>query len=1463
MKAKKITALFLSALIMLTCTPSQYIQADNAEESGLILWYKLNETSGTVAVDSSGNGRHGTVNGGATWLGGNGIQFDGIDDCIIMPNGLLAGVSDITVMTNVYFDTDNVNPVWIFSFASNPDPNNNPNTKYFGLLSDGSNKFRATITNNRWTSEQNATYDAGFTKGVWRHVAVTISGTTMTLYQDGVKIAEKSGLTLKPQDMESTIANYIAKPAYIPDKYLKGKMRDFKVYRRALSAAEIQQAVSENDMYIVTMDKDLLTLGDVSAVITNLTLPTIGEYGSTISWSSSDESVISRTGVIYPGTTDKTATLTATITKGSASATKTFVVTVKDTDSAANILLQAAADKLAIPNADAIYGNITLPQSGGNGITISWSTDRPDVINVNEIVNSNYDNTPPGVVTRQNVDTQVTLTATLTYGTASITKEIPVTVKAKPKQLTEDDMKAYLFAYFTGESSATGEQIYFATSTDGLHWKELNDNNPVLTSSVGDKGVRDPFILRSPEGDKFYMIATDLRIANGAGWGAAQTAGSKSIVVWESNDLVNWSKERLVKVARDDAGCTWAPEIVYDEKTGEYLVFWASRVAADNFAKQRIYIAKTRDFYTFTEPVVYLERPSDVIDATIIKHDGIYYRFTKDEVNKNIVVDKCDQLLGKEFERISAPVVESQSGVEGPAIFKFNGENKWCLLLDNYGGIGYYPLISTDLASGVFTRLSTSEYSLPSSPRHGTVMPITQDEYNRIMAKWSREVVPPDEEEQQEPILIYNFDEVKSNNTIRDSSGNNYSGTLYGNATYVTDSEKNSQVLYLDGTSNTYAEFPQGFFEGRDTFSISMDIKPETVSGNFFTFTIGKNNTKYMFLRTRDTEIRNAITVNSWTAEQEAKATTSSIKGKWMNIKLVITPTSMKIYKDGEMIAENNNLTISISDLGIDLLAYLGKSFYSADLYFKGYFDNVKVYNRALTKEEIAREHGIVLPVIENVTAEGYTIITKQIDNNNKKVKIYFSRNNSSKKDLTQVPLTFDLLEGCTLEGTNGAFIDLTNPLTVKINVSGEQPQTWTIEGVLSNNPVLGGQYADPDIDVFGDTFYIYPTTDGFTGWSGTQFHVFSSKDMINWTDHGVILDVATDDVPWAVGSAWAPTIEEKNGKYYFYFCAKRSDGKSCIGVAVADSPTGPFTAQPQPLITPEIASREGISMGQTIDPSIFTDDNGKSYMLFGNGNAAVVELNDDMISFKSGTMKNISGATDLREAITVIKRNGIYHFTWSCDDTGSENYHVKYGTSNSIYGPITYRSVILSKDVSKDILGTGHHSILKLPGKDEYYIAYHRFVTPLGQYTTGLGYHRETCIDKLEFDSNGFIKTVTPTLEGITAPVTVQPFTVATTFNMESLEPNKTLQANIRVTNNISQNGSVLVVMALYNNDNKIVRISSASKTINIGETDSIAAELNLPADVTGYKVKVLVWNGDSLASTKMQPLSKIAELK
>lgn len=135
--------------------------------------------------------------------------------------------------------------------------------------------------------------------------------------------------------------------------------------------------------------------------------------------------------------------------------------------------------------------------------------------------------------------------------------------------------RGYLFVHFTGESPE-GEQVYFALSRDGLHWQDLNEQNPVIRWEDGEKGVRDPFIVRSVIDGKFYIIATDLRIANGKGWTAAQMEGSTKIVIWCSKDLVHWSEPWTFETGVPGAGCAWAPEAVYDPEKEAYLVFWAS-----------------------------------------------------------------------------------------------------------------------------------------------------------------------------------------------------------------------------------------------------------------------------------------------------------------------------------------------------------------------------------------------------------------------------------------------------------------------------------------------------------------------------------------------------------------------------------------------------------------------------------------------------------------------------------------------------------------------------------------------------------------------------------------------------------------------------------------------------------------------------------------------------------------------
>lgn len=312
--------------------------------------------------------------------------------------------------------------------------------------------------------------------------------------------------------------------------------------------------------------------------------------------------------------------------------------------------------------------------------------------------------------------------------------------------------------------------------------------------------------------------------------------------------------------------------------------------------------------------------------------------------------------------------------------------------------------------------------------------------------------------------------------------------------------------------------------------------------------------------------------------------------------------------------------------------------------------------------------------------------------------------------------------------------------------------------GEIPNNPVLPGFHADPEILFSEKTgkYYIYSTTDGYPGWGGWYFTAYSSENMKDWKYEGVMLDLKSEQVTWANGNAWAPCIIEKKTKhgykYYFYYSGnpKNGGGKE-IGVAIADDPVGPFTDLGYSLITESPTGR-----GQEIDVDVFTDPvSGKTYLYWGNGYMAGAELNKDMVSIKKktitvmtpkgGTLKDYA----YREAPYVFYRNGLYYFMWSVDDTGSPNYHVAYGTSDSPLGPIKVAEdpIVTIQNPEKEIYGPAHNSVICKPGTDEWYIVYHRINKFYIDREKSPGTHREVCIDRLEFNEDGTIKRVNLTL--------------------------------------------------------------------------------------------------------------------
>ncbi len=299
-------------------------------------------------------------------------------------------------------------------------------------------------------------------------------------------------------------------------------------------------------------------------------------------------------------------------------------------------------------------------------------------------------------------------------------------------------MAGYLFVHFIGEKYPEGEQIYFSVSEDGLHWQDLNGGQPVLRSPLGELGVRDPFIVRHPQTGKYYLIATDLCMYSRKDWSTAVSSGSRDLIVWSSDDLLTWSEPRSCTVGVPGAGCVWAPEAVWDEEKSAYMVFFASmvQVPGDEKPKHRIYATHTQDFLSFTPAEVYAEAENHLIDMTIVREDGWYYRFTKDETTKRILTERM-RSLHEPAELLHSETLENLPGVEGPECYQLP-DGRWCLIVDQFqAGLGYLPLVTPTLAACDFSVLPAGDYDMGQGrKRHGGVIGISNEEMQGLMERY-------------------------------------------------------------------------------------------------------------------------------------------------------------------------------------------------------------------------------------------------------------------------------------------------------------------------------------------------------------------------------------------------------------------------------------------------------------------------------------------------------------------------------------------------------------------------------------------------------------------------------------------------------------------------------------------------------------------------------------------------------
>ena len=304
--------------------------------------------------------------------------------------------------------------------------------------------------------------------------------------------------------------------------------------------------------------------------------------------------------------------------------------------------------------------------------------------------------------------------------------------------------------------------------------------------------------------------------------------------------------------------------------------------------------------------------------------------------------------------------------------------------------------------------------------------------------------------------------------------------------------------------------------------------------------------------------------------------------------------------------------------------------------------------------------------------------------------------------------------------------------------IAQAEPETKSRSG----NPILPGWYADPEAIIYGDTYWIYPTYSSDFD-RQTFFDCFSSSDLVNWTKHERL--ISTNEVKWAKRAMWAPSVINHNKKYYFFFAANDvHEGEiGGIGVAVADKPEGPY----QDLLGKPLIGRI-VNGAQPIDQYIFKDKDGQFYMYYGGwGHCNVVRLNDSLtglLPFNDGSFYKEITPEKYVEGPTMFIRNGKYYFMWSEGGWTGPDYAVAYAIADNPLGPFKRIDRVLWRD-EEVARGAGHHSVINIPGTDDWYIVYHR--RPLDQTSA---HHRATCIDKMEFDENGFIKPVKMTFEGV-----------------------------------------------------------------------------------------------------------------
>ncbi|MDS0526751.1 family 43 glycosylhydrolase [Clostridium sp. SHJSY1] len=669
-------------------------RADNENlENHLKLHYDFSQKEGSTLKDVSNNGNDGQLFGGATYVEGIGngaLQLDGVNGYVKLPDNITSGLSDFTISTTYKIDSASQ---WarLFDFGSGVD-----NYMFYTPTSNQSTSRIAFSKNSKETY-----YDT--TKLVndtntWRNLTLVMSKGNLTIYDNGDEILNKK-VDVTLNHLGNTTRNFIGKSQYdgilskYNDPYFKGKIADFKIYDTALDKDNVKELSLGLEGDLLSSDVKKLSLNNTE-VSGDITLPAVGEYGSKVTWTSSNNDVITSEGKVNRQAVNTKVKLIATVTRGELSSTKDFDVTVLAPNQKEDI--QKDFNELSVGLVTVATEDLYLKTTAKYGSTVSWKSSDTSLIEDNGKVHR---------PAKGEGNKNVTLTATIRNGDYTMSKDFDVKVL--------EEYSAYVMAYFTGEQTEISDSLHLAYSYDGVNWTALNNNKGILFPKTGTKHIRDPFLFRKQDGS-FGLLATN-------NW------SSNQIYTWNSNDMINYSDENLVTM-NSDGQHAWAPECIYDKKNGQYRIFWSGNV---------IYSNTTSDFKTMSDPKEYFNPGYSVIDATVVENNDSYYMVYKDETNsgKSIKVAKSNSLEPGSFNVITNNFI-TNSKCEGPTVVKSLNSKDWYVLYDRYyeGKWGAVKNTNLDDEAGWKT-LSGTEFTIPKGARHGSTVKVTEAELDNLKNK--------------------------------------------------------------------------------------------------------------------------------------------------------------------------------------------------------------------------------------------------------------------------------------------------------------------------------------------------------------------------------------------------------------------------------------------------------------------------------------------------------------------------------------------------------------------------------------------------------------------------------------------------------------------------------------------------------------------------------------------------------